>query len=62
MARKLIIEIDGEHHASQREADSRRTDVFEQAGWRVIRFPASEALQNIEGVWAEIVQLLGIEI
>jgi very-short-patch-repair endonuclease len=38
-----------------------RTDVLEQAGWRVIRFTASEALQNIDGVWAEIAQALGIE-
>jgi very-short-patch-repair endonuclease len=61
VARKLFIEIDGEHHAVQREADSRRTDTLEQAGWRVIRFPASEVLQNIEGVWAEIARVLGIE-
>jgi very-short-patch-repair endonuclease len=61
VARKLVIEIDGEHHAFQREADSRRTDALEQAGWRVIRFTASEALQNIDGIWAEIVRVLGIE-
>jgi very-short-patch-repair endonuclease len=61
VARKLVVEIDGEHHAFQREADSRRTDVLEQAGWRVIRITASEALQNIDGVWAEIVRALGIE-
>ena len=50
VARKLVIEVDGEHHAVQREADSRRTDLMEQAGWRVIRFSASEAVQNPEGV------------
>ena len=61
VARKLVVEVDGEHHASQREADSRRTDFMEQAGWRVIRFSASEAVQNPEGVWAEIVRVLGIE-
>ena len=58
VARKLVVEIDGEYHAFQREADSRRTDVLEQAGWRVIRFTASEALQNIDGVWAEIARVL----
>ena len=62
VARKLVIEIDGEHHAFQREADSRRTDLLEQAGWRVVRFTASEALQNIDGVWAGIAHILGIEI
>jgi very-short-patch-repair endonuclease len=61
VARKLVVEIDGEHHALQREADSRRTDLMEQAGWRVIRFSASEAVQNPENVWAEIVRVLGIE-
>jgi very-short-patch-repair endonuclease len=55
------VEIDGEHHALLREADSRRTDIMEQAGWRVIRFGASEAVQNPEGVWAEIARVLGIE-
>src|SRR5215470_17647048 len=45
-ARKLVIEIYGEHHAFQSEVDSRRTDVLEQAGWRVIRFTAHEAVQN----------------
>jgi very-short-patch-repair endonuclease len=61
VARKLVVEIDCEHHALQREADSRRTDFLEQAGWRVIRFSASEAVQNAEGIWAEIVRVLGID-
>jgi very-short-patch-repair endonuclease len=61
VARKLVIEVDGEHHALQREADSRRTDLMEHAGWRVIRFSASEAVQNPEGVWAGIARVLGIE-
>jgi very-short-patch-repair endonuclease len=34
---------------------------LEQAGWRVIRFSASEAVQNPESIWAEIVRVLGIE-
>jgi len=59
--RKLVIELDGEHHAFQKEADSRRTDFLEQAGWRAIRFSASEAVQNPEGIWAEIARVLGIE-
>ena len=61
VARKLVIEVDGDHHALQREADSRRTDLMEQAGWRVIRFSASEAVQNPEGGWTEIARVLGIE-
>ena len=61
VARKLAIEIDGEHHAFQQDADSRRTDILEQAGWRVIRFTASEAVQNPEGLWTEIARVLGID-
>ncbi len=61
VAWKLVIEVDGEHHALQLEADSRRTDFMEQAGWHVIRFNASEAVQNPDGVWTEITRVLGIE-
>jgi len=59
--RSWSSKIDGEHHAVQREADSRRTDILEQAGWRVIRFPVSQALQNIDGAWAEIALVLGAD-
>ena len=31
----LVIEIDGDHHADQVEADARRTAVMESMGWRV---------------------------
>ena len=61
VARKLVIEVDGEPHALQREADSRRTNLMEQAGWRVIRFSASEAVQNPDGIWTEVARILGIE-
>jgi very-short-patch-repair endonuclease len=61
VARKLVVEVDGEHHALQQEADSHRTDFLEQAGWRVIRFSAAEAVQNPDGVWAEIARVLGVD-
>ncbi len=61
VARKLVVEIDGEHHALQREADSRRTDFLEQAGWRVIRFSASDAVQNPDNIWTEIARVLCID-
>ena len=32
MSRKVVIEIDGEHHACRVEADARRTAVMEQLG------------------------------
>ena len=60
VARKLVAEVDGEHHA-QLEGDSRRTDFMEQAGWRVIRFSASEAVQTPDGVWTAIASVVGFE-
>jgi very-short-patch-repair endonuclease len=53
-----VIEIDGDHHDFQIEADARRTAAMESEGWRVIRFPAREVVQNPEGIWAEIEQVL----
>ena len=54
----LIIEIDGDHHADQVEADARRTAVMESLGWRVVRFAANEVVQNPEGIWAAIQSLI----
>ena len=50
----LVIEIDGDHHADQAEADARRTAVIESYGWKVVRFGANEVVQNPEGIWAAI--------
>jgi len=57
VSKKLVIEIDGHHHADQMEADMRRTALMESQGWRVVRFGANEVVQNPEGIWASI-QLL----
>jgi len=56
--RKLVIEIDGEHHDRQLKADAARTAFLEGAGWRVIRFPAGEVIANREGIWAAIEAVL----
>jgi very-short-patch-repair endonuclease len=54
----LVIEIDGDHHADQIEADARRTAVMESRGWRVVRFGANEVVQNPEGIWTAIQGLI----
>jgi very-short-patch-repair endonuclease len=54
LSRKLVIEIDGDHHAFQVEADRRRTAAMEREGWRVVRFGANEVVQNPEGIWTAI--------
>jgi very-short-patch-repair endonuclease len=58
VAKKLVIEIDGEHHAFQTEADERRTKILEQEGWRVVRFWANRVVNDPEWTWAEIEQVL----
>ena len=54
ISRKLVIEIDGEHHAFQVEADAQRTKAMAGEGWQVLRFWASEVVQNPEGIWTAI--------
>src|SRR5471030_636100 len=54
VSRKLIVEIDGEHHAFQQERDARRTAFLESLGWRVVRFWAGEVVRNREGVWTAV--------
>ena len=54
ISKKLVVEIDGDHHAFQVEADARRTAVMEREGWRVLRFWANEVVQNPEGIWSAI--------
>lgn len=48
--KRLIIELDGGHHADQVEIDERRTRRLEQAGFQVLRFWNSDVLLNVEGV------------
>ncbi len=55
---KLVIEIDGGHHASMEEEDFARTRYMESQGYRVIRFWNNDVLGNIEGVVAEIERVL----
>ena len=54
VSRKLVIEIDGDHHAFQVERDAQRTKAMESEGWRVVRFWANHVVENSEGVWEEI--------
>lgn len=59
VSRKLVIEVDGEHHADQVERDNRRTGFMESQGWRVIRFAANRVVADRESIWAEIDAVLG---
>jgi adenine-specific DNA-methyltransferase len=47
---KLIVEVDGGQHATNADADYRRTRRMEADGYRVIRFWNNEVLENTDGV------------
>ena len=47
---KLVVEIDGGYHQSQKDYDSLRTDVINCLGINVIRFTNEEVISNIKVV------------
>ena len=58
VSKRLVIEIDGDHHADKAEAGARRTAFMENLGWEVVRFGAAETVHNPEGIWAAIQALV----
>jgi very-short-patch-repair endonuclease len=53
-AAKLVVEIDGDEHATRETYDNRRTNWLASKGFRVIRFSNSEVMSNLEGVLEQI--------
>jgi len=47
---RLIIEVDGGQHASEKERDVERDIHLTKNGFRVLRFWNNEVFTNIEGV------------
>lgn len=56
---KLVIEVDGGHHAEQVDDDAARTAWFESQGFRVMRFWNNEVLGETDAVVASIYIALG---
>src|SRR4030095_7189977 len=56
--RGLVIELDGGQHATQAQADQRRSAYLERSGYRVLRFWDNEVLMNMEAVLQRIFQAL----
>lgn len=52
---KLIVELDGGHHAES-EADKRRYRFLEQEGWTIVRIWNNELDPNPDGVFQAIVE------
>jgi very-short-patch-repair endonuclease len=62
--RRLVIEVDGGHHADDAQAahDAVRDRVLEREGFRVLRFWNSAVRQNLDGVMYSIMAALeGVE-
>lgn len=49
-AYRLVVELDGGHHAGQVPADARRTEFLVHRGYRVLRFWDHDVLGNREAV------------
>jgi very-short-patch-repair endonuclease len=58
LEKRLVIEVDGGQHNTQRSYDEQRDAWLEQQGFRVLRFWKNEVLQNVEGVKGAIWQAL----
>ncbi len=57
-AKKLVIELDGEIHADQRDRDEERTFALEAAGDRVVRFRNEEVLTDMNSVVERISRMV----
>jgi very-short-patch-repair endonuclease len=59
---KLVIEIDGDSHASQRDYDRDRTAWLKDRGYRVIRFTNREVTRQLDAVLETIVRECGVDV
>jgi very-short-patch-repair endonuclease len=51
---RLIVEIDGDVHETQREYDAERDDYLRNVGYTVLRVPAARVLHDLDAVLTEI--------
>ena len=54
-----VIEIDGDSHAEQIGYDERRTALLQQHGLTVIRYENRDVLNNIAGIYDDLIRRLG---
>ena len=47
---RLVVEVDGETHATSKAYDDRRTAWLVSEGFRVVRVANADVMQNIDGV------------
>lgn len=56
--KRLAIEIDGGQHSENIDYDNKRTRELNNFDIKVIRFWNNEVLQNIEGVYENILEII----
>ncbi len=54
IAARLVIEVDGETHATTTEHDATRTRFLQNEGYQVIRFTNADVMANPDGVITQI--------
>ncbi len=54
----LVIEVDGDIHDLQKEADAQREKAFSELGLRIVRFRNDEVLKNLSEVVEQIKNLV----
>jgi very-short-patch-repair endonuclease len=52
--KRVIIEVDGGHHATEKERDNKRDIWLKEQGFKVLRFWDNEVLRNTSGVFEVI--------
>ncbi len=60
VAHKLIIEVDGSHHADGKQFiyDKKRAAYLKEQGWTVLRFWNDDVLKDINNVCQHIISVL----
>ncbi len=61
-SKKLIIEVDGSQHYSEkgRESDALRDAWLREEGYEILRYSNSDVYTNLEGVAEDILNKLGM--
>src|SRR5258708_437184 len=59
LQKRLVVEIDGQHHSTQKEEDKKRSNFLSEQGFTVIRFWNSEIKKQPEVVLDRIEKTLG---
>lgn len=56
--KSIIIELDGDSHASSQERDEKRTNYLSGLGYTIVRYQNRDVLNNISGVMEDLARKL----